>query len=180
MKKRNICGIFATVFAIATVITLASCSQDDEYYYDSEMFTRSEEMMTRGGDQGGYTPTPCPIQKIAAGADTSYYKKLFPVILELVISWPEGYTTVTANPVNPSLGVYFQDEMYVNLDSGLYYEIKETTAQWNGGSAVYGTFTYEAKTLRTNTVIRESTIHFIETVNKVFLPEDDEVAVDSL
>ena len=61
MKKRNICGIFATVFAIATVISLASCSQDDEYYYDSEMFTRSEEMMTRGGEQGGYTPTPTPI-----------------------------------------------------------------------------------------------------------------------
>ena len=68
----------------------------------------------------------------------------------------------------------------INIWRNIYYEIKETTAQWNGGSAVYGTFTYEAKTLRTNTVIRESTIHFIETVNKVFLPEDDEVAVDSL
>ena len=51
MKKRNICGIFATVFAIATVISLASCSQDDEYYYDSEMFTRADGMMTR--DEGG-------------------------------------------------------------------------------------------------------------------------------
>ena len=61
MKKRNICGIFTTVFAIATVISLASCSQDDEYYYDSEMFTRSEEMMTRGGEQGGYTPTLTPV-----------------------------------------------------------------------------------------------------------------------
>ena len=30
MKTKNFCGIFATVFAIATVITLASCSQDDE------------------------------------------------------------------------------------------------------------------------------------------------------
>ena len=51
MKKRNICGIFATVFAITTVISLASCSQDDEYYYDSEMFTRADGMMTR--DEGG-------------------------------------------------------------------------------------------------------------------------------
>ena len=48
MKKRNICGIFATVFAIATVISLASCSQDDEYYYDSEMFTRAEGMVLDG------------------------------------------------------------------------------------------------------------------------------------
>lgn len=34
MKKPNFCGIFATVFVAATVITLASCSQDDEYYED--------------------------------------------------------------------------------------------------------------------------------------------------
>ena len=72
MKTKNFCGIFATVFAIATVITLTSCSQDDEYYYDSEMFTRSEEMMTRGGEQGGYTPTPTPVP-----SDTTYTSYLF-------------------------------------------------------------------------------------------------------
>ena len=53
MKKTNFCGIFATVFVVATVITLASCSQDDEFYEDG-LFTRADEMMTRsGGEPGG-------------------------------------------------------------------------------------------------------------------------------
>ena len=42
MKKPNFCGIFATVFVAATVIMLASCSQDDEYYEDG-LFTRAED-----------------------------------------------------------------------------------------------------------------------------------------
>ena len=57
MKKTNFCAIFATMFAVATVIMLASCSQDDEYYEDG-LFTRADEMMTRAGEPGGYTPTP--------------------------------------------------------------------------------------------------------------------------
>ena len=36
------------MFVVATVITLASCSQDDEYYEDG-LFTRADEMMTRSG-----------------------------------------------------------------------------------------------------------------------------------
>lgn len=63
MKKTNFCGIFATVFVVATVITLASCSQDDEYYEDG-LFTRADEMMTRSGEQGGYTPTPPTISTL--------------------------------------------------------------------------------------------------------------------
>ncbi|MDO5483228.1 MAG: hypothetical protein Q4F47_09375 [Bacteroidaceae bacterium] len=46
MKTKKFCGIFTAAFAIATVITLASCSQDDEYYEDG-LFTRADEMMTR-------------------------------------------------------------------------------------------------------------------------------------
>ena len=57
MKRKKFSGIFAAVFVAATVITLASCSQDDEYYEDG-LFTRADEMMTRSGEQGGYTPTP--------------------------------------------------------------------------------------------------------------------------
>ena len=60
MKKTNFFAIFATMFVAATVIMLASCSQDDEYYEDG-LFTRADEMMTRAGEPGGYTPTP-PIQ----------------------------------------------------------------------------------------------------------------------
>lgn len=41
MKRKNLSGIFSAVFVVATVITLASCSQDDEYYEDG-LFTRAE------------------------------------------------------------------------------------------------------------------------------------------
>ena len=61
MKKTNFCGIFATVFVVATVITLASCSQDDEYYEDG-LFTRADGMMMRsGGVPGGGGNQPRPI-----------------------------------------------------------------------------------------------------------------------
>ena len=61
MKKTNFCGIFATVFVVATVITLASCSQDDEYYEDG-LFTRADGMMMRsGGEPGGGGNQPRPI-----------------------------------------------------------------------------------------------------------------------
>ena len=179
MKRANLSGIFSAVFVAATVIMLASCSQDDEYYEDG-LFTRADEMMTRAGEPGGYTPTPTPppVQKIAAGADTSYYRELFPVILELVISWPEGYTSVTAHPVNPSLSVGFLD--YLDIAGNIQYEIKETTAQWCGASAVYGTFRYIGKGLGTNIIVVDSTCHFVETVEEVFISDNDEAAVDSL
>lgn len=54
MKKFYFSGIFAAAFVATAAFMLASCSQDDEYYYDSEMFTRADGMMTRsGGDPGG-------------------------------------------------------------------------------------------------------------------------------
>ena len=55
MKRKNFSGIFSAVFAVATVITLASCSQDDEYYEDG-LFTRADEMMTRSEGGQGYSP----------------------------------------------------------------------------------------------------------------------------
>ena len=53
MKFTNFCGIFATVFVTTTIVLLASCSQDDDYY-ESDMYTLAE-MGTRsgGGDPGG-------------------------------------------------------------------------------------------------------------------------------
>ncbi|MDO5483231.1 MAG: hypothetical protein Q4F47_09390 [Bacteroidaceae bacterium] len=61
MKKTNFCAIFATMFVVATVITLASCSQDDEYYEDG-LFTRADGMMMRsGGEPGGGGNQPRPI-----------------------------------------------------------------------------------------------------------------------
>ena len=104
MKKPNFCAIFATMFVAATVIMLASCSQDDEFYEEG-LFTRADEMMTRAGEPGGYTPTPTPppVHKIAAGVDTFYYDipLVYSIDIESIISWEEGYTSVTAHPVNP-------------------------------------------------------------------------------
>ena len=37
----NFCGIFATLFVTTTMVLLASCSQDDDYY-DSDMYTLAE------------------------------------------------------------------------------------------------------------------------------------------
>ena len=55
MKFTNFCGIFATLFVTTTVVFLASCSQDDDAYDNSEMYTLAE-MGTRlgAGDEWGY------------------------------------------------------------------------------------------------------------------------------
>ncbi|MDO4202682.1 MAG: hypothetical protein Q4D25_11295 [Bacteroidales bacterium] len=50
IKISNFCGIFATLFVTTTMVLLASCSQDDDYY-DSDMYTLAE-MGTRLGGKG--------------------------------------------------------------------------------------------------------------------------------
>ncbi len=91
MKKINFCGIFATVFVAATVIMLASCSQDDEYYEDG-LFTRADEMMTRSGEQGGYTPTQPTQSTVPIYSDTVYasYKFSFHADED---GWPTDLTS---------------------------------------------------------------------------------------
>ena len=56
MTKTGFCGIFATLFVTTTVVFLASCSQDDDAYDNSEMYTLAE-MGTRLGQEmnGGIT-----------------------------------------------------------------------------------------------------------------------------
>lgn len=49
MKFKNFCGVFATVFVTTTIILLASCSQDDDYY-ESDMYTLAEMGTRLGGD----------------------------------------------------------------------------------------------------------------------------------
>ena len=76
MKKRNLSGIFATALIAVTIFTLASCSQDDEYYEDG-LFTRADEMMTRSGEQGGGTPTPPPPTLVPVSEDSVYSSYTF-------------------------------------------------------------------------------------------------------
>jgi len=56
MTKTSFCGIFATLFVTTTMVLLASCSQDDDYY-ESDMYTLAE-MGTRISDptEGGGNP----------------------------------------------------------------------------------------------------------------------------
>ena len=91
MKRTNLSGIFAAVFVAATVITLASCSQDDEYYEDG-LFTRADEMMTRSGEQGGYTPTQPTQNTVPIYSDTVYanYKFSFHADED---GWPTDLTS---------------------------------------------------------------------------------------
>ena len=170
MKKTNFCAIFATMFVAATVIMLASCSQDDEFYEEG-LFTRADEMMTRAGEPGGYTPTPTPppFQKIAAGVDTFYYDipLAYSIEIESIISWEEGYTSVTAHPVNPQISASF----FPGPTAGSYkFEIVEQKVNWLGATGVIGYITYRAIDLHTSDTINVETIEFIETVEKVFIP----------
>ena len=91
MKTTNFCAIFATMFVAATVIMLASCSQDDEYYEDG-LFTRADEMMTRSGEQGGYTPTQPTQSTVPIYSDTVYasYKFSFNADED---GWPTNFST---------------------------------------------------------------------------------------
>ena len=171
MKRKKFSGIFSAVFAVATVITFASCSQDDEYYEDG-LFTRADEMMTRAGEPGGNTPTPPtppPFQKIAAGVDTFYYDipLAYSIEIESIISWEEGYTSVTAHPVNPQISASF----FPGPTAGSYkFEIVEQKVNWLGATGVIGYITYRAIDLHTSDTINVETIEFIETVEKVFIP----------
>ena len=170
MKKTNFFAIFATVFVAATVIMLASCSQDDEYHEDG-LFTRADEMMTRAGEPGGYTPTPTPppVQKIAAGVDTFYYDipLVYSIDIESIISWEERYTSVTAHPVNPQISASF----FPGPTDGRYrFEIVDQKVNWLGATGVIGYITYIAIDMHTSDTINTEEIEFIETVEKVFIP----------
>jgi hypothetical protein len=113
MKRRNLSGIFATALIAVTIFTLASCSQDDEYYEDG-LFTRADEMMTRSeGGQGGYTPNPyapCIIGDID-----------IPFLLK------ENIVNSQGNLVLDSLVIDSTVSFYVELDTAGYYRSNWTT-----------------------------------------------------
>jgi|GEM_PF-6169271 len=69
MKRISFCGIFATLFVTTTMVLLASCSQDDDYY-ESDMYTLAE-MGTRLGDPepgGGEAPVVYSSYNLVADA----------------------------------------------------------------------------------------------------------------
>ena len=79
MKRANLSGIFAAALIAVTIFTLASCSQDDEYYEDG-LFTRADEMMTRTGEPEENMPVPILYYYLNRQSYTEY---IFPSV-ELV------------------------------------------------------------------------------------------------
>ena len=55
MTKTSFCGIFATLFVTTTMVLLASCSQDDDYY-ESDMYTLAEMGTRLVGDGEDTSP----------------------------------------------------------------------------------------------------------------------------
>ena len=103
MKRKNFSGIFSAVFVVATVITLASCSQDDEYYEDG-LFTRAERTID---DLEGYTPNPyapCIIGYID-----------IPFLLKENIVNSQGYLVLDSLVIDSTVS------FYVQLDTAGYY-----------------------------------------------------------
>lgn len=124
--KTNFCGIFATVFMVATAITIASCSQDDDY--DSNMYTLAEKMDTRsGGDPGGgETPTPQPISgnPVCAGNDTIQIA-MEEYNLETYVNWTRGYTGLSSPRSRISIVAGFfpiiPDDIFLVSTTGEWY-----------------------------------------------------------
>ena len=118
MKKPTLCGIFATVFVVATVITLASCSQDDEYYEDG-LFTRADEMMTRAENM------PVPILYYYLNRQ-SYTEHIFPSV-ELVheVSCSIDIFGSLATEVSSHLDI---------TDSIIYYNVEMKDHSFTKGS----------------------------------------------
>ena len=136
-NSKYFCGIFATVFVTTTMVLLASCSQDDDYY-ESDMYTLAE-MGTRlgGGDPGGgYDPNP-PIpyfgNPVQAGADTINFELAADCPMEAYINWSRGYTGMTAPVSRISVLISFYPILWENNDTcrAVYY-ITSSTAEWFG------------------------------------------------
>ena len=97
MKRANLSGIFATALIAVTIFTLASCSQDDEYYEDG-LFTRADEMMTRsGGDPG-------------EGGEISYYNRVYSVGEKKLSFFRKG-SIVERCPIRVEIFVYANETL---------------------------------------------------------------------
>ncbi|MGM9691510.1 MAG: hypothetical protein ACI3ZJ_11945 [Bacteroidaceae bacterium] len=132
-NSKYFCGIFATVFVTTTMVLLASCSQDDDYY-ESDMYTLAE-MGTRlgGGDPGGgYDPNP-PIpylgNPVQAGADTINFELASDCPMEAYINWSRGYTGMTAPVSGISVSISFYPILW---EDNVSYFITSSTAEWFG------------------------------------------------
>ena len=158
VKFTNFCGIFATVFMVATAITIVSCSQDDDDY-NSNMYTLAEEMETRsGGDPesgGGYTPTYNHIYYV--GTENVLFAKqgsgiIRTIPVEIYALANNTYTSFGVKAVLQGANTDSLQSATVNVESSdtvqvsltFSFTIKDGYGQiWNGGwneSCKYSSF----------------------------------------
>ena len=109
------CTIFATLFVTTTIILLASCSQDDDAYDNSEMYTLAEEMGTRsgGGDPGGGVPAPVNIN-VPDTVITEFHEMYF---FPNSIFYSSGFQHSPFTAIDPSLysGYYVEADLWVDM-----------------------------------------------------------------
>lgn len=139
VKFTNFCGIFATTFMVATAITIASCSQDDDYY-DSNMYTLAEKMETRsGGDPGGEVPHQLREGLPVYAGDTIIHDvQIGNFFADLYISWTRGFTGMRTPRSGVNVIYNFRDYTYEGSTISLGYN----TASWEEDKTVKGTLYY--------------------------------------
>lgn len=166
MKKilSYLCGICATAFIASTIITVSSCSQDDDYY-ESDMYTMAEPLETRAAEPGTGEPL-----MIAAGIDTFYYHDIIPATIEVIVSWPEGSFGTGHPTFFPSITANIEGGIDNSYEIGNFrYEIYNTQSSWVGGCRVLETIKYRMKKIDTNTVLCDSTAEKCESLHFKYL-----------
>lgn len=86
-KIANFCGVFATLFVTTTIVFLASCSQDDDYYENSEMYTLAE-MGTRLGAGDEWHPGSSILHRHLRPSSKNDTIQIDGMDVIFTISWP--------------------------------------------------------------------------------------------
>ena len=180
MKRKNLSGIFAAVFAVATVITLASCSQDDEYYEDG-LFTRAERTID---DLEGNPGENFNRKEYIHSGDTTFVQRIggFAVNLEVIynVKWSGGIyngspATITLEGIrnNSSVPCYTSSG---NLSSINKYEF----ISWEKGTQVV--YFHDKKVdSKNNKIVYSSVIldgyHYVRTdIDSIYFDIDTDVS----
>ena len=166
MKKifSTLCGICATAFIASTIITVSSCSQDDDYY-ESDMYTMAEPLETRAAEPGTGEPL-----MIAAGSDTIYRNDILSEPTEVIFTWPQGSFGTGHPTFSVSIFVKTLDGLYGFSEWGdLRYEIYDIQTSWVGGSQFKATIRVHTKTISSNEIISTHQVEFTQIFNFKYL-----------
>ena len=137
-KKFNLCGIFSTMFVAATIFTISSCSQDDDYY-ESDMYTMAEPLETRAAEPGGEQITYF----------TYYYAN----------------NVTETNTINASLSVSYTMNCPINLWGFLSPTINSDIIILNTDVIPHAEFSYRKETKQSDHYLVEFKVRYSEYEN---------------